>query len=84
VPVLVAAGWGRGGRLRGRLPLHHSRAGAADTPRAGRKKADVIVYLDHDVSWEPGDLLMPPRPVAAIIASCVQISYNVFVAVRVL
>lgn len=56
IPLITAAGWDEGAVFTvGRPYISHNRAEM--TRQALDAKADVIVYLDHDVSWRPEDLL---------------------------
>lgn len=56
VPLIEAAGWEHGLVHEIGCP-YISAARATMLRKALDAKADVIVFLDHDVSWEPQDLL---------------------------
>src|ERR1039458_8592758 len=56
IPLIVAAGWGEGYAQQIACP-YISAARANMTRAALDAKADVVVYLDYDVSWQPQDLL---------------------------
>lgn len=56
IPYVKAAGWEEGYTQEVKNP-YISAARASMTRRALNAKADVIVYIDHDLSWEPQDLL---------------------------
>jgi hypothetical protein len=56
IPLIVAAGWDEAAVYEVGCP-YISHARARMTRRALDAKADVIVYLDHDCSWAPRDLL---------------------------
>jgi hypothetical protein len=56
IPLIVAAGWDEGATFITGCP-YISHARAEMTRKALNAGADVIVYLDHDVSWQPQDLL---------------------------
>lgn len=67
VPLLHAAGWEEGAVYMIGCP-YISAARAAMLRKALDAKADVIVFIDHDVSWRKGDLLKlieTDAPVAA-------------------
>jgi glycosyltransferase involved in cell wall biosynthesis len=55
-PVLDAAGWDHGMVSKVGCP-YISHARALMLRQALDDKADVIVFIDHDVSWQPNDLL---------------------------
>lgn len=56
IPLVVAAGWDEGYAQDVGCPyISHARAGM--TRRALDAGADVIVYLDYDLSWDPTDLV---------------------------
>src|SRR5437868_15350233 len=56
VPLIEAAGWEHGYAQQIACP-YISAARANMTRAALDAKADVIIYLDYDVAWEPKDLL---------------------------
>jgi hypothetical protein len=56
IPLIEAAGWEHGYAQQIACP-YISAARANMTRAALDAKADVIVYLDYDLSWRPGDLL---------------------------
>ena len=56
IPLLVEAGWDEGYTQELGNP-YISAARMGMTRKALDSKADVIVYLDYDLSWSPGDLL---------------------------
>lgn len=56
VPVLEGAGWDHGAVSEIGNP-YISAARAAMLRKAIDAKADVIMFIDHDVSWKPHDLL---------------------------
>lgn len=56
IPLIVEAGWEEGYAQQIACP-YISAARANMTRAALDAKADVIVYLDYDLSWEPADLL---------------------------
>jgi glycosyltransferase involved in cell wall biosynthesis len=56
IPLIEAAGWQHGYAQQVACP-YISAARANMTRAALDAKADVIVYLDYDVAWAPGDLL---------------------------
>jgi len=56
LPLIVAAGWSEGMVSEVGNP-YISSARNAMLRKALDAKADVIVFIDHDVSWEPEDLL---------------------------
>lgn len=56
IPLIVEAGWDEGSVYTVANP-YISCARASMLRKALDAKADVIVFLDHDLSWEPGDLL---------------------------
>ena len=56
IPLIVEAGWEEGLSQEVGNP-YISAARSAMTRKALDDKADVIVYLDHDLSWDPTDLL---------------------------
>lgn len=56
IPPIVAAGWDEGATWMVGC-AYISAARAIMLRRALDVKADVIVFIDHDLSWEPGDLL---------------------------
>jgi hypothetical protein len=56
IPLIVAAGWDEGATFITGCP-YISHARAEMTRKALNAGADVICYLDHDVSWQPQDLL---------------------------
>lgn len=56
VPLIEAAGWEHG--LAQQVGCPYISAARANMLRSALDaKADVIVFLDYDVSWQPGDLL---------------------------
>ena len=55
-PLLKQAGWDAGFVFEVGCP-YISNARATMTRKALDKKADVIVYIDHDLSWDAQDLL---------------------------
>ncbi len=56
IPLIVAAGWDEGYVQQISCP-YISAARASMLRTALDAKADVIVFLDYDVSWDPKDLL---------------------------
>ena len=56
IPLVVAAGWEDAATWMVGC-AYISAARAIMLRRALDAKADVIVFIDHDVSWEPGDLV---------------------------
>ena len=56
IPVVVAAGWTEAYAQEVGCP-YISHARATMTRKALNAGADVIVYLDYDLSWDPEDLL---------------------------
>lgn len=56
IPLIVGAGWEEGYAQEVGNP-YISAARATMTRKALDAKADVIVYLDYDLSWRPEDLL---------------------------
>lgn len=56
IPLIVGAGWEEGYSQEVGNP-YISAARANMTRKALDAKADVIVYLDYDLSWKPEDLL---------------------------
>jgi glycosyltransferase involved in cell wall biosynthesis len=56
IPLITAAGWEEGYAQQLACP-YISAARANMTRAALDAKADVIVYLDYDLSWDPQDLL---------------------------
>lgn len=56
IPLIKAAGWEEGYAQEVGCP-YISAARAQMTRKALDAKADVIVYLDYDLSWQPKDLL---------------------------
>lgn len=56
IPLIVGAGWEEGYTQEVGNP-YISAARAHMTRKALDAKADVIVYLDYDLSWRPSDLL---------------------------
>lgn len=56
IPLIIAAGWEEGSAYKVGSP-YISHARAEMTRQALDAQADVIVYLDHDLSWAPQDLL---------------------------
>jgi len=56
IPLIVEAGWDEGCVYEVGNP-YISAARNIMLRKALDAKADVIVFLDHDLSWEPGDLL---------------------------
>lgn len=56
IPLIVGAGWAEGYAQEVGNP-YISAARANMTRKALDAKADVIVYLDYDLSWRPSDLL---------------------------
>jgi hypothetical protein len=56
IPLIIGAGWEEGYAQELGNP-YISAARALMTRRALDAGADVIVYLDYDLSWDPGDLL---------------------------
>jgi hypothetical protein len=56
LPLVIAAGWQEGLVHEIGCP-YISAARATMLRKALDAKATVIVFIDHDVSWEPGDLL---------------------------
>jgi hypothetical protein len=56
IPLIKAAGWEEGYAQELGNP-YISAARAFMTRKALDAKADVIIYLDYDLSWEPQDLL---------------------------
>lgn len=56
IPLITAAGWEEGYAQEIGNP-YISAARASMTRKALDARADVIVYLDYDLSWAPGDLL---------------------------
>jgi len=56
IPLIKAAGWEEGMVQEIGCP-YISAARATMTRKALDAKADVIVYLDYDLSWDPQDLL---------------------------
>jgi hypothetical protein len=56
IPLIVAAGWDEAAVFEVGCPyISHARAGMLR--RALDARADKIVFLDHDLSWAPRDLL---------------------------
>lgn len=56
IPLVIAAGWQEASCWEvGSAYVSWARASLAE--KALRYGADVIVYIDHDLSWEPEDLL---------------------------
>lgn len=56
IPLVTGAGWDEGMVLETGNP-YISAARATMLRKALDAKADVIVFIDYDVSWEPSDLL---------------------------
>jgi glycosyltransferase involved in cell wall biosynthesis len=56
IPLIEAAGWEEGSVWEVGCP-YISAARSAMLRKALDAKADVIVFLDHDLSWDPQDLL---------------------------
>lgn len=56
IPAVKAAGWDEGSVYEIGNP-YISAARSIMTRKALDAKADVIVYLDHDISWRPEDLV---------------------------
>ncbi|UOF78839.1 A197 proteiN-transferasE [Caudoviricetes sp.] len=56
IPLIQEAGWAEGMVSEIGCP-YISAARSTMLRKALDAKADVIVFIDHDVSWEPGDLL---------------------------
>ena len=56
IPLITAAGWTEGMVGETNNP-YISAARSIMLRKALDAKADVIVFLDHDLSWEPEDLL---------------------------
>ena len=56
IPLIIEAGWDEGSAYKVGCP-YISHARSEMTRQALDAKADVIVYIDHDLSWAPGDLL---------------------------
>lgn len=56
IPLVIAAGWDEGYTQTVGNP-YISGARAEITRKALDAKADVIVYIDYDVSWDPEDML---------------------------
>lgn len=56
IPLIVGAGWEEGYAQEVGNP-YISAARASMTRKALDAKADVIVYIDYDLSWRPEDLL---------------------------
>lgn len=56
MPLITAAGWDDAAGFEVGCP-YISHARARMTRRALDAGADVIIYLDHDLSWDPQDLL---------------------------
>ena len=56
IPLIIAAGWEEGYTQEIGNP-YISAARMSMTRKAIDAKADVIVYLDYDLSWDPQDLL---------------------------
>lgn len=56
VPLVVEAGWEEG-TVEERGNAYISNARAAMLRKAMDAKADIMVFLDYDLSWEPGALL---------------------------
>ena len=56
IPLITAAGWDEAMVFEVGCP-YISNARATMTRKALDAGADVIVYIDHDLSWAPGDLL---------------------------
>jgi len=56
VPLIAGAGWDHG--MTNEIGnVYISCARAVMTSRALKAGADVVVYIDHDMSWQPSDLL---------------------------
>src|SRR5258707_667607 len=56
IPLIEAAGWEHGYAQQVNCP--YISAARANMLRAALDaKADVVVFIDYDVSWAPGDLL---------------------------
>lgn len=56
IPLILAAGWEERSVYEVGCP-YISAARASMTRKALDAKADIVVYLDHDLSWEPDNLL---------------------------
>lgn len=56
VPLVIAAGWEEAAGFEVGMP-YIACARATLLRKALDAKADVVVFIDHDLSWRPGDLL---------------------------
>lgn len=72
IPLLDAAGWEHGMVVEVGCP-YISAARATLLRKALDAKADVIVFIDHDISWKPSDLLKLIETKGDVIAGLYRI-----------
>jgi glycosyltransferase involved in cell wall biosynthesis len=75
IPLIVEAGWDEGATWQIGC-AYISAARAMMTRRALDVKADVIVYLDHDMSWDPPDLLRLIETEGDVVAGTYRFKYE--------
>lgn len=75
IPLIVEAGWEEGLAQEVGNP-YISAARSAMTRKAMDVKADVIVYIDHDVSWDPNDLLKLIETEGDVVAGTYRFKSN--------
>ncbi len=75
IPLIIAAGWDEGYAQEIANP-YISGARAAMTRKALDAQADVIVYLDYDLSWDPQDLLTLIETEGDVVAGTYRIKQD--------
>jgi glycosyltransferase involved in cell wall biosynthesis len=75
VPIIEAAGWEHGMVTEVGCP-YISAARATMLRKALDAKADVIVFIDHDISWSPEDMLKLIEKKGDVIAGFYRFKYD--------
>lgn len=75
VPLVIDAGWDEGMVTEIGCP-YISAARATMLRKALDAKADVIVFIDHDVSWKPTDLLKLIETEGDVVAGLYRFKYD--------
>jgi len=75
VPLIEAAGWEHGLATELNNP-YISAARASMTRKALDAGADVVVYLDHDLSWDPADLVTLLKTKGDVVAGTYRFKHD--------
>lgn len=75
IPLIIDAGWDEGMVSEVGCP-YISNARATMLRKAMDAKADVVVFIDHDVSWKPEDLLKLIETEGDVVAGLYRFKYD--------